>query len=272
MSARSGGAESIVAARAAAQAASELLAGVRPHDIRSKSNPKDLITEWDLRAEQRIREVLAEHAPGVPVLGEEGGQGAETSSMRWIVDPIDGTVNFAHGLPVWSISIACEDAGELVCGVVAAPALGWWFEAASGDGAVARTAYGAPLLPIRVSTIGALDHALLASGFPYDRATRADNNFAQWEHMQRRAGACRRLGSAALDLCMVACGWFDGYWEYHLQPWDIAAGGLIVREAGGTVTDPTGGRFDPFAGAVVASNGAIHKVLVDELGTVRRPT
>jgi myo-inositol-1(or 4)-monophosphatase len=260
----------LAAARAAATAASQLLAGARPQDIRSKGNPRDLVTEWDLRAEQRIREVLEAHAPGIPVLGEEGGQGSGTGARRWLVDPIDGTVNFAHGLPIWSISIALEDAGELVCGVVAAPVLGWWFEASAGGGAFRRDGQGA-LVPIHVSAQTEVQHAMLASGFPYDRATRADNNFAQWEHMQRRAGACRRLGSASLDLCMVACGWYDGYWEYFLQPWDIAAGGLIVREAGGSVTDPTGGRFDPFAGAVVASNGAIHKELIDELGQVRRP-
>jgi len=259
--------ELLEAARAAARAASTLLAGARPEDVRAKANPRDLVTEWDLRSEDEIRRVLAERTPGVPVLGEEGGQGAGAGALRWIVDPIDGTVNFAHGLPIWAVSIGLEGPDGLEVGVVAAPRLGWWFEAARGGGA--RDGTGAPL---RVSSIAAVDHALLVTGFPYDRATRVDNNFAEWIHLQRRAGACRRLGAASIDLCLVACGWMDGYWEKHLKPWDCAAGAAIVAEAGGTVTDWTGGRFDPHEGAVVATNGAIHEELVAELARVPRPT
>lgn len=260
--------ELLTAAGAAAQAASELLRDVRPEDVRSKTNPRDLVTEWDLRSEEVIRRVLAERTPGVAVLGEEAGQGEgqgnDPTGQRWLVDPIDGTVNFAHGLPIWSISIACEDAGQIAAGVVAAPQLGWWFEASRGGGA--RDGGGAPL---RVSSIARLDHALLVTGFPYDRATRPDNNLAEWAHLQRRAGACRRLGAASIDLCLVARGWMDGYWEKHLKPWDVAAGSLIVTEAGGIVTDWTGGRLDIHEGAVVATNGAIHEELVAELGRVQ---
>ncbi|HET7499423.1 MAG TPA: inositol monophosphatase family protein [Kofleriaceae bacterium] len=267
---RAGDAELLEAARSAARAASELLRGARPQEVRAKTNPRDLVTEWDLRSEEVIRRVLDERTPGIPVLGEEGGQGTQGAptggDRRWLVDPIDGTVNFAHGLPIWAISISLEDAGELAVGVVAAPPLGWWFEAARGGGA-----HDGAGRPLRVSAISALDHALLVTGFPYDRATRPDNNFAEWEHLQRRAGACRRLGAAALDLCLVASGSMDGYWERHLKPWDVGAGALIVAEAGGTVTDWTGRRFDVHEGAVVATNGAIHEELVAELGRVRRP-
>ena len=255
-------AELLAVARAAAEAASKLLANARAADIRHKGNPRDLVTEWDLRSEETIRAVLAERAPGIAILGEEGGQSGETGSgaMRWLVDPIDGTVNFAHGLPIWSISIGLEDAEHRpIVGVVAAPALGWWFEATAGGGA--RDERG----PLRVSAVARLDDALLTTGFPYDRATNPDNNFASWDHFQRVAGACRRLGCASIDLCLVARGVMDGYWERRLKPWDIAAGALVVAEAGGTVTNTRGGPFDPHSGEVLASNGAIHSELIAEL-------
>jgi myo-inositol-1(or 4)-monophosphatase len=121
---------------------------------------------------------------------------------------------------------------------------------------------------MRVSAVAELGKAMLVTGFPYDRATHPENNFARWEHFQRRAGAVRRLGAASLDLCFVARGWIDGYWERKLQPWDVAAGALLVEEAGGLVTDTHGGAFDARKGEVVASNGAIHQVMLNELAGV----
>ena len=265
--------ELLAVARAAAEAASKLLApsGVhatlRAQDIRHKGNPRDLVTEWDLRSEATIRAVLEERTPGIAILAEEGGASgaSEVGAMRWLVDPIDGTVNFAHGLPIWSISIGLEDAARRpIAGMVAAPALGWWFEARAGGGA--RDERG----PLRVSATPTLGDALLTTGFPYDRATNPDNNFVAWDHFQRVAGACRRLGSASIDLCLVARGVMDGYWERRLQPWDLAAGALIVAEAGGTVTNTRGGPFDPHSGEVVASNGAIHSELIAELAVAGR--
>lgn len=249
--------ELLIAATAAARAAATMLRDARPDRITSKSNPRDLVTEWDVKSEEVIRRVLEQHVPGVPVIGEEGG-GAATDELVWVVDPIDGTVNFAHGLPLWCVSIAAAKQNEILAGVVVAPLLDWWFEASLGGGA--RDGTGAPLA---VSAIARLDQALLSTGFPYDMTDR--NNLAQWNHMMRVAGSCRRLGSAAIDLCLVARGALEGHWEPHLQAWDLAAGVLIIREAGGTVTNMTGGPFDLYDGAVCASNGAIHGELIAEL-------
>jgi myo-inositol-1(or 4)-monophosphatase len=244
--------------------------------VRGKSSPRDLVTDYDVDSERLIREHLARAAPGIPIVGEEGGAdpAAATSERRWLVDPIDGTVNFAHGLPLWSVSIALEDAAGPAVGVVVAPALGWRFWAARGEGAWTGPTGGAGFAvagaPARLAVSAATDlaQAMLVTGFPYDRAIHPVNNFAEWEHFQRVAGACRRLGCASLDLCMVARGWIDGYWERRLSPWDIAAGALIVAEAGGRVTDTRGGPFRAHSGEVVASGGGIHDQLIAHLAQV----
>jgi myo-inositol-1(or 4)-monophosphatase len=251
----------LAVARDAARAATELLAGARPAEIRTKGNPRDLVTEWDLRSEALIRTRLEAGAPGIAVVGEE--EGGADAPTRWLVDPIDGTVNFAHGLPLWAVSIGLEIDGVPAVAAIAAPALGWQFWGRRGGGAWADL--GAGSVRLAVSATARLADAMLVTGFPYDRATSPHNNFAQWEHFQRRAGACRRLGAAALDLVFVAHGQLDGYWERRLQPWDLVAGALLVEEAGGRVTDPRGGRFEAAAGAAVASNGAIHEELLAEL-------
>ncbi len=270
-----------IARTIAAEAARMLdgAAGSARH-VATKSTGQDLVTEWDTRVEELIRARLEALAPGIPVIGEEGAaaaaSGAEANEAvpgerpaaaateRWLVDPIDGTVNFAHGLPIFAVCISLERDGDPVVGVIRAPALGWEAYARAGGGAHADGAR------LRVSDVTSLSRALLATGFPYDRATSPDNNFAEWEHFQRRAGACRRLGSASLDLCMVARGWYDGYWETKLHPWDISAGALLVREAGGTVTSVDGGPFVSDSGNAVASNGAIHKEILNELAAVSR--
>lgn len=255
--------ELLAIAKRAATTAATLLRGAQATSIRSKGAPRDIVTEWDLRSEEAIRGVLAE--TGFPILGEEEGESGGAGTMRWLVDPIDGTVNFSHGLPIWGISIAAELVAthEVVAGIVMAPALGWSFEAAKGQGAFDQD--GAPL---HVSTIASLDQALLTTGFPYDRATNPDNNFDRFLHM-KRISTVRRFGAASIDLCLVARGWCDGYWERRLSPWDIAAGALIVVEAGGKVTNPQGGPFNPHTGEAVATNGAIHEELIGELAKVR---
>lgn len=251
-------------ALAVAREAAALLRGAEDNvgRIESKSTVRDLVTEWDTRAEDLIRARLEELAPGVPILGEEGGESGDADSEDWwLVDPIDGTVNFAHGLPIFSVSIALERRGEPVVGAVIAPALGWEFSAAKGLGAHLGERR------LRVSSTASLEAAMLSTGFPYDRAE-TRHNFAEWEHFQRTAGACRRLGAASLDLCMVGRGWLDGFWETRLSPWDVAAGALVVTEAGGMVTDITGGPFVARAGNAIASNGVIHKEILRELAAV----
>jgi myo-inositol-1(or 4)-monophosphatase len=259
--------DALALALAVAAEAADLLRGARPAQIRSKTDPRDLVTEWDLRSEELIRAALARATPDIPVVGEEAG-GDEGAARRWLVDPIDGTVNFAHGLPIWSIAIALERGDDVEVGVVCAPALGWTYAARLGGGARLTRGTDGGGEALAVSAIAELASALLVTGFPYDRATSPDNNFAEWEHFQRRAGAVRRLGAASLDLCLVAAGSFDGYWERKLHPWDCAAGALLVSEAGGRVTDTLGGRFRSRSGEVVASNGAIHDAIVAELAVV----
>jgi len=260
--------EALSLARSVAGEGATLLRGAVDNigTIRTKSTLRDLVTEWDTRCEDLIRERLLAATPEIPLLGEERGSSgvATESEYLWLVDPIDGTVNFAHGLPLFSVVIALERNGQPIAGVVVAPAMGWEFYAHDGGGAFVNGQ------PLRVSKITKLEQAMLASGFPYDRATSADNNFAEWEHFQRVAGACRRLGCASIDLALVARGWLDGYWETRLQPWDMSAGALLVREAGGRVTSINGGRFVSKDGNAVASNGAIHNQILDELEVVRR--
>ena len=240
--------------------------------VRSKGNFCDLVTEWDTRSEDLIRDRLSRLTPNVPLLSEEQEAAragaaepvaaAPAADYCWVADPIDGTVNFAHGIPLYTVALSLEQRGQPVVGVVNAPALGWEFYAGRGRGAFMDGRR------LAVSTVDRLGRAMLATGFPYDRATSPANNFAEWEQFQRRAGACRRFGSASLDLCMVARGWLDGYWERGLYSWDLSAGALMVSEAGGKVTSTAGGEFISASGDAVASNGAIHKEILDELAAV----
>ena len=212
----------------------------------------DLVTDYDLRSEQLVVESLRVAFPGHTILAEEGGQRPGADGALWLVDPLDGTTNYAHRLPFYCVSMALELASEPVLGVVLAPALGWEFCARRGGGARCNGQ------PIHVSQVESLDGALLATGFPYDRRTSPDNNVAQFSVMLRRAQGIRRVGAAALDCAMVAWGVLDGYWEYKLHPWDIAAGALLVREAGGVVTDLAGEPVDFRVCDILATGPALH--------------
>jgi myo-inositol-1(or 4)-monophosphatase len=249
------------AARAAAAVLGEGHGRAQP--ARLKAGPIDLVTEFDRRAEGVIVATLHAADPGALVVAEEGGrQGSLAAARVYWVDPLDGTTNFTHGLPIFSVSLALYQDGAPRAGVVLAPALGWEFAAAHGGGA---TCNGAPL---HVSATPRLEEALLVTGFPYDRRESADNNFRRFEAFAKLSHGVRRLGSAALDLCCVARGWFDGYWERKLNPWDIAAGMLIAAEAGARVTDFAGHATAPERGEVVATNGLIHAAVLEVLGRV----
>jgi len=211
----------------------------------------DLVTEYDRRSEALLLARIAERFPDHAVLAEESGARAG-ARVRWLVDPLDGTTNFAHNYPFFCVSVAAEVDGELAAGAVYDPVRGELFSAARGGGA---TLDGAP---IAVSSIATVGDALLVTGFPYSVREHPETILPLFEAFLLRAQGVRRDGSAALNLCYLACGRFDGFWEGHLSPWDMAAGVLIVREAGGTVTDYDGGPFRLDGRQILASNGRVH--------------
>ena len=217
--------------------------------------PVDLVTAADQAAEDAIVAVLRGTFPRHDILAEEADHGRRDSSYRWIIDPLDGTTNFAHGFPWFAVSIALEVDGRVVLGVVYNPVSDELFVAQQGQGAFLND------IPLRVSETERLDESLLATGFPYDRKESPLNNYDHFVHFQQAAQACRRAGAASLDLACVAAGRFDGYWEMKLKPWDAAAGQLLATEAGGRVSDFAGGDFDIYGWQCLASNGRIHRAM-----------
>ncbi len=231
-----------------------------------KKGEIDLVTDADVAVEQDIRARVARHFPTHVFLGEEAAQSAPTSAspFRWIVDPIDGTTNFAHGLPLFCVSIALEIDGRVEIGVVYVPVADELFTAERGE--------GTRLNGMRIHVTGetSLIDSLLVTGFPPQASDKRGEQLEIFGEFLSRARAVRRLGSAALDLAYIAAGRFDGFWERSLHAWDVAAGALLVEEAGGRVTSFSGGSFDHFGGQLLASNGAIHSQLAAILGDVAR--
>jgi myo-inositol-1(or 4)-monophosphatase len=223
----------------------------------------DLVTQFDRESEELLREQLTRTTP-YPVVGEEaGGQRAEgEGAPTWYVDPLDGTTNFVHGHPFWCVSVGLVAGADPILGVVVAPSLRLEWTGAARIGSHRNGE------PCAVSDVAALDDALLATGFPFDRRTTDDNNFDAFVAIKKKCQAVRRCGSAAIDLCFVADGTYDGYWEKKLGAWDVAGGSAILLAAGGRVSDHEGRRADVTKGNVVATNGRIHDELVTELGRV----
>ena len=222
----------------------------------SKKGEIDLVTEADLMAERSILEIISRDFPGDGILSEEAGVKEEGSHRIWIIDPLDGTTNFVHGFPFFGVSLALESEGKPVLGIVYNPFLDEYFEAVRGAGAFLNKKR------IQVSSTIDISACLLATGFPYDIHENPTKIMEIFSRMITRAQGLRRPGSAALDLCYVAAGKFDGFWEQGLKPWDTAAGKLIVEEAGGKVTTFEGTTYTPFNNTIIASNGHIHDALV----------
>ena len=225
------------------------------HGAESKAAEFDLVTDYDRRSEAVLVERLAAAFPGDAIIAEEGGGHAGTGAC-WYVDPLDGTTNFAHGLPFFAVAIGRVVEGRPDLAVVHAPILQLTFTATRGGGAFCNDRR------LHVSDVGDLARAMLATGFPSDRMITGDTNYPQFIAIKSRARAVRRYGSSALDQALVAAGTYDGFWEMKLKAWDLAAGSLLVEEAGGRATGWLGEPLRLVRGAVVVSNGRIHDELL----------
>lgn len=217
------------------------------------------VTEYDLKSERYITSEISKRFPDHDILAEEGSDVEKQSPFRWVIDPLDGTVNYVHGFPVYCVSIALEYDGDIVAGVVYDPERDELFSAGTGMGAHLNKQR------IQVSDEKVLQRALLATGFAYNIGTAKRTNLGLFARMAKKAQGLRRPGSAAIDLCWLACGRLDGFWEFYLQPWDTAAAKLIVEEAGGAVSRINGKRYSIFAPDILATNDHLHKAMMSAL-------
>jgi len=224
----------------------------------SKKGPIDFVTDIDVQSERLIVDIIEKRFPDHDILAEERGGSSKGSAFRWIIDPLDGTTNYTHGFPAFVVSIAWEREGELEGAAVCDPIARELFHATRGGGAFLNDR------PMSVSSTADLGVSLLGTGFSYEAEALRRNLRLFGEFMIRAAGV-RRVGAAARDLSYVACGRYDGVWELNLRPWDLAAGILLVTEAGGRVTDFRGGRVGPLDAQIVLSNGKIHQAMLDVL-------
>jgi myo-inositol-1(or 4)-monophosphatase len=230
----------------------------RRRDVALKSQ-FDMVTDADRASEELIVSAIVQQFPGHAIIAEEGRNVTGESAYAWLIDPLDGTTNYVHGLPAFSVSLALLKDGAPLLGVVYDPTRDELFSAERGQGAHCNGRR------LRVSSTPGLDTALISTGFPYDYATNQDNNAREFVALQARVQGVRRGGSAALDLAYVAHGRLDAHWELRLAPWDMAAGALLVSEAGGRLSDWRGGPWNPWIDRMVASNGHIHNEMLQIL-------
>ncbi|MFL5789305.1 MAG: inositol monophosphatase family protein [Flavisolibacter sp.] len=228
--------------------------------ISNKEGINNLVTEVDHASEKVIMDVIKKNFPDHYILSEEAGELVQDSAYKWIIDPIDGTVNFAHHIPLCCISIGLEHNKKMILGAVYNPFLNEFFIAERGKGATLNDK------PIKVSKKEKVESACLVTGFPYTYLDEPNGPLQVFERFIRKGIPVRRLGSAAIDLCWVACGRFDGFYEHKLQAWDSAAGFLMVEEAGGKVTDMKGNPYSPYLPGILATNGIIHEEMVRWVG------
>lgn len=228
--------------------------------ISSKDVVSNLVTEIDKKSEDRIIEIIKSDFPGHDIISEEAGSLYQESEFKWIIDPIDGTVNFAHSIPLTCVSIALEKNGEVILGAVFNPISGEFFFSEKGNGAYLNET------SISVSKNGDFGKSLLVTGFPYDSSSYKPDPVSVFKKFIMLDIPIRRLGSAALDLCWTACGRFEGFWEYNLNAWDVAAGYLILTEAGGKVTNFKGEKFSVYGKQILATNGLIHDNMLEVIG------
>jgi len=219
----------------------------------------DLVTEADLGSEKVIIESIRKVFPDHAILAEESGVSGETLGNRWIIDPLDGTTNFTHQVGLFGVSIAFEMEGEIAVGIVLNPVTGELFTAVQGQGAQLNGR------PIHVSETRLISESLLVTGFPYNFKEIFHEAMLRFSNCQRVSQGVRRLGSASLDLCFLACGRFEGYWEQNLKPWDTAAGCLIAREAGAHITDFSNRAYSIYGNEILATNGWIHTDMLELL-------
>ena len=232
--------------------------------VHSKGETINLVTEADLHSEQAIIQSIQQTFPEHQILSEEQGlQDTPKHPLKWIIDPLDGTVNFAHGFPMYNVSIGVEYEGTCVIGVIYDPTRDELFLGQQERGATLNGT------PIHVSTKPTLAEALLVTGFAYDIHTATDNNLKEFCAFTLRAGGMRRTGTAAIDLAYIACGRLDGFWELQLQPWDTAAGKVLVEEAGGKITNYAGEPYSIYGSTVLATNALIHSEMLEVFTEVR---
>lgn len=227
--------------------------------IEFKTGDNNLVTEIDKKSEQTIIEFIQKKYPAHGILAEERGELKKDSEYLWVIDPLDGTTNFAHGLPIFSVSIGLQKNNKIIAGAVYDVMQDIMYSSESGSGAFANEK------KIYVSKRESISQSMLVTGFPYNVKNNPENAFERFETLTRNTRAVRRLGSAAIDFCYVAAGVFEGFWEVHLHPWDICAGKLIVEEAGGLVTDFDGNKIDIFSKRILASNSFVHDKMVELL-------